>query len=164
MVKSNHRLDTCEALVELCETDLVWQGRTGWVQTCCWWHHWKYGLIVGENIDDRLRASHVQFSQECRAHKIRCLICIFSKVQHLQEVKEKSKSLTQQTLVDHNLQSLSSKEIGDKCSLCHLDINFGMGSWNLNMATHCVVWCVETKGPPTLSGWQKLSDDCPKAL
>lgn len=45
------------ALVELCETDLVWQG---------------------ENIDDRLRASHVQFSQECRAHKIRNKGQVFS--------------------------------------------------------------------------------------
>ena len=54
------------------------------------------GLVVGENIDDRLRASHVQFSQECRAHNIRRLIrdfaqhwfhwlTIFSKAQHLRK-------------------------------------------------------------------------------
>ena len=32
------------------------------------------------------------------------------------------------------------------------------------MAVHRVVCCVETKGTPTLSGWQKLSDRGPKAL
>ena len=75
------------------------------------------GLVVGENIDDRLRASHVQFSQECRAHNIRRLIRDFA----------------QQRLVppvDHIFQSPKSKETRDKFSLCHLDVNFGMGSRN----------------------------------
>ena len=87
------------------------------------------GLVVGENIDDRLRASHVQFSQECRAHNIRRLVRDFAQQRLV-------------PLVDHIFQSPTSKETRDKFSLCHLDVNFGMGSRNWNMAVHRVVCCV----------------------
>ena len=67
-----------QALVELCQTDLVWKGNWSYelIGSYSYACLRKFGFICiclhvrpGDNIDERLHAAHVQFVQQCRLHK-----------------------------------------------------------------------------------------------
>ena len=73
---------TFEALVELSQTDEVWEGHVTCVlcsnlpqwmanSSICYSVYFIYVMFAGANQDDRLQKAYAEYTRMCRQHKIR---------------------------------------------------------------------------------------------